>query len=74
MMTAGSMTPGLRPVSKRQSEWRAPSRDSRSRGDGRLQLLRATSELRPSYPLYLATIATKDAIRPSYRIASVPGL
>ena len=46
----------------------------RSREDGRSQLLRATSELRPSYPLYPTTIATKDAIQPSYRIASVRGL
>ena len=65
--------PGLRPVPKRQSEWRAPSRGILSRGDGRLQLLRATSESRPSYPLYLATIATKDAIRPSYRMAPSSG-
>ena len=74
MMTSGLVTP------QGQSRLQVIGRVARpiawilrSPGDSHSQPLIATSELRPSYPLYPTTIATKDAIQPSYRIASVRG-
>ena len=74
MMTSELMTQGAELFPTFGTRGEARRVDPRSCEDGRLRLLRATSELRPSYPLYPTTIATKDAIQPSYRIASVRGL
>jgi hypothetical protein len=74
MMTSGLMTPQGSDLCR--SFW---ARGETRRVDptvARRQSLAATEsrELRPSYPLCPTTIATKDAIQPSFRIASVRGL